>query len=513
MRGMGYGKGQGLKPLILLIDGHSSRWTYQGLKTLMDAGIFPFFIASHTSAWAQPNDVGLNICYKSRYSKAVKRWLLANPYDTFDRVSFNQCCAEAIAEARIDLAAELARYKAKQAAWIKCGSPEALKPKGKPGNVITRMYLRTGWWPLQKNSVLWQQSIDTLGVLCKPTKHKLTDKQLSLAELGDKSIKIRKLVLDGFQKHFLDKAHAAVEAVKARNKKKRNNISIINTVLGEGLTAEEDIAILKEVEKKKKQEAKDKQARAVEREGKKKVRLAQMKVTLHDARCILFETRNNKYRACKLLKNKHYVALLHAMGKGKLARSLKKEGLTRLYWAKHKDVTTAPGPPPPTPVIDTPAPPAPTTASTASPSVSTASPAPSVANNSSNSRWGAVRARKDANKVHESLSGSESDEGSDSDSESDEGSVFNDSYESAGEMDDGEWDKLGICEIQEENGCWRYVDILGRVGDKVRGAHVCLYFGCDEYEGLPGTYRFDCDFGLLYDSDGDSIPLRNFSSK
>ena len=124
-----------------------------------------------------------------------------------------------------------------------------------------------------------------------------------------------------------------------------------------------------------------------------------------------------------------------------------------------------------------------------------------------------MRARKDANKVHESLSGSESDEGSDSDSESDEGSVFNDSYESAGEMDDGEWDKLGICEIQEENGCWRYVDILGRVDDKVRGAHVCLYFGCDEYEGLPGTYRFDCDLGLLYDSDGDSIPLRNLSSK
>ena len=154
MRGMGYGK-EFKKPLILLIDGHSSRWTYQGLKTLMDAGIFPFFIASHTSAWHQPNDVGLNISYKSRFAKAVKRWLLANPYDIFDRVSFNKCCAEAIAEVRIDLAAELAKYEAKQKAWVKCGSPVALKPKGKPGNVVTRMYLRTGWWPLKKNSILW----------------------------------------------------------------------------------------------------------------------------------------------------------------------------------------------------------------------------------------------------------------------------------------------------------------------------------------------------------------------
>ena len=95
MKGMGYGR-EFNNPLILLIDGHSSRWTYQGLKTLMDAGIFPFFIASHTSAWHQPNDVGLNICYKSRYCKAVKRWLLASPYSTFDRVSFNQCCANSL---------------------------------------------------------------------------------------------------------------------------------------------------------------------------------------------------------------------------------------------------------------------------------------------------------------------------------------------------------------------------------------------------------------------------------
>ena len=43
------------KPMILLIDGHTSRWTYDGLHVLINAGIYPFFIASHTSAWHQPN--------------------------------------------------------------------------------------------------------------------------------------------------------------------------------------------------------------------------------------------------------------------------------------------------------------------------------------------------------------------------------------------------------------------------------------------------------------------------
>ena len=510
MRGMGYGKGQGLKPLIILIDGHSSRWTYQGLKTLMDAGIFPFFIVSHTSAWHQPNDVGLNISYKSRFAKAVKRWLLAFPYSTFDRVSFNKCCVEAIAQVRIDLAAELARYKAKQEAWIACGSPAALKPKGKTGNVVTRMYLRTGWWPLQKNSVLWEKSINTLGVLCKPTKHKLTEKQLALAELGDKSIKIREVVLNGFQQHFLDKAHAAVEAVKQRNKRKRNNVSIINTVLGEGLTAEEDIVILKEVETKKKAEAKEKEQRAKQRVAKQQLRQAQMKVTAHEARCILFETHNRRCLAVKQLKNKHYVALLDAMGKGKLARGLKKDGLTRLYWAKHRDVTTSPGPPPTIPTHLIPTPTTPTTATTVTTNATTAT---TNATDTSNNRWGAARARADAEQVHESVSGTESSSESDKEDESDSEIDMDDSHECVDDMDDSQWDKLGICEVQESNGCWRYADILGRVEDKGNGAHVCLYFGCDEYEGLPGSYRFDCDLGLLYDDDGDSIPIRIFSSK
>ena len=46
----GMGKRHHGNPQILLLDDHTSRWTYDDLVTLMQAGIYPFFIVSHTSA-------------------------------------------------------------------------------------------------------------------------------------------------------------------------------------------------------------------------------------------------------------------------------------------------------------------------------------------------------------------------------------------------------------------------------------------------------------------------------
>ena len=112
-------------------------------------------------------------------------------------------------------------------------SLDVLKPKGKPGNVITRMYARTGWWPLIKDSEQWEKAIDTLGGLCKPSKHRVGDKLGKLADLGDKTIIIRQKVLDSFQGHFVDKAHAAEEHSKQKRRQKRQNrVSITNTSLG-----------------------------------------------------------------------------------------------------------------------------------------------------------------------------------------------------------------------------------------------------------------------------------------
>ena len=130
---IGYGKRHSC-PLILLIDGHSSRWTHHGPKTLIDAGIFPFFIASHTSAWTQPNDCGLNAMYKAQFRAAVKRWRLTFPYSVFDRIAFNKCCVEAILAVQMKLTTQLATWRASNSAWVKAGSPPPLKPKMKQGN-------------------------------------------------------------------------------------------------------------------------------------------------------------------------------------------------------------------------------------------------------------------------------------------------------------------------------------------------------------------------------------------
>lgn len=94
----GYGKDN---PIILLIDGHTSRWSYKGLMTLIDGGIYPYFIGSHTSAWAQPNDCGLNALWHSAYGTAVQKWRTNHPFMPFDRIAANWCMAEAIKQVHI----------------------------------------------------------------------------------------------------------------------------------------------------------------------------------------------------------------------------------------------------------------------------------------------------------------------------------------------------------------------------------------------------------------------------
>ena len=124
-------------------------------------------------------------------------------------------------------------------AWENAGSIPSLRPRCKEGNVITRMYRRTGWWPLKKDSELWCQAINTLGPLCAPTKHKMSDKAHLFADVGDKRIKIRKIVLESFQKDFIDRAHAAEENAKQRVRRKAERISIENTYNGKGFCKEE----------------------------------------------------------------------------------------------------------------------------------------------------------------------------------------------------------------------------------------------------------------------------------
>jgi hypothetical protein len=59
-------------PKILFLDGHGSRWNRQTLLLLMKNKVFPFFFASHTSIWAQPNDGGTNLRLHNCIEEAVR---------------------------------------------------------------------------------------------------------------------------------------------------------------------------------------------------------------------------------------------------------------------------------------------------------------------------------------------------------------------------------------------------------------------------------------------------------
>ena len=59
-------------PKILFLDGHGSRWNRQTLMLLMKNKIFPFFFASNTSIWAQPNDGGTNLRLHNCIEEAVR---------------------------------------------------------------------------------------------------------------------------------------------------------------------------------------------------------------------------------------------------------------------------------------------------------------------------------------------------------------------------------------------------------------------------------------------------------
>jgi hypothetical protein len=47
-------------PVVLLLNGNGSCWNVPALEKLMENKVYPFFIVSHTSVWAQSNICGVN---------------------------------------------------------------------------------------------------------------------------------------------------------------------------------------------------------------------------------------------------------------------------------------------------------------------------------------------------------------------------------------------------------------------------------------------------------------------
>ena len=68
------GMGKGGKAVILIFDGHASRWNFAGLQYLLENNVFCLCLPGHTSIWAQPNDCGPNASLKSRLGDAVAQY-------------------------------------------------------------------------------------------------------------------------------------------------------------------------------------------------------------------------------------------------------------------------------------------------------------------------------------------------------------------------------------------------------------------------------------------------------
>jgi hypothetical protein len=68
------GQGKGGLPVILIFDGHASRWNFTGLKLLLENNVYCLCLPGHTSIWSQPNDGGANASWKSTIGDAISAW-------------------------------------------------------------------------------------------------------------------------------------------------------------------------------------------------------------------------------------------------------------------------------------------------------------------------------------------------------------------------------------------------------------------------------------------------------
>ena len=141
------------------------------------------------------------------------------------------------------LAGDLAAWKAKCRLLEEASVDKDVValPKGKPGNVVTRMYERTGWWPIKKNSANWQKAISQFEVNATP-RFTPKDSHPLTKELGAE-VKIRQVVLDAFRGKYLKQAEDMKKAYAEKSKRRMSRIPC--TVYGKGFTKGDDLALVK----------------------------------------------------------------------------------------------------------------------------------------------------------------------------------------------------------------------------------------------------------------------------
>ena len=80
---------------ILFLDGHNSRWTYEGLSHLHRNNAIVICLPSHTSIITQPNDNGINAKFHEEMGNATKLWRGMHAGMTIGKGDANWCIVKA----------------------------------------------------------------------------------------------------------------------------------------------------------------------------------------------------------------------------------------------------------------------------------------------------------------------------------------------------------------------------------------------------------------------------------
>ena len=130
--------------VLLLMDGHSSRWDLASLKYFFDNNVYLFFFPSHTSIWSQPNDNGANMrLHNLIAAEATKRRRGISVKGKFTPKEWNFIFYEAWAEF---LKQERAQYRVSKS------------------NVSMNAFVKTGLSPFNPRCSTWTDAIENVGM-------------------------------------------------------------------------------------------------------------------------------------------------------------------------------------------------------------------------------------------------------------------------------------------------------------------------------------------------------------
>ena len=349
-------QGVGGHPAVLLLDGHASRWNYAGIMYLISHNVWPFVIASHTSAWAQANDCGTNSSIQAIYTKEVEAWRRGHSCLPWTRAALNSC-----------LVAAVTKFEKKMAAYVECRCPrlvhlhllyslthpppsplhptqhsELAKKAGKPGNVITRAFERTGSVPINPFCENWTKAIATIGIAAAPTDEMVTaeeptpvpatrsnsgaNEQVLRFQTSDtRDVVIRKIAMDAVLNHFTSQVKALSDAVEEHKKKKRKTLGAPNSKFGINYSVRANQVQLDEMRERREEKVKNAEATALRKEERQDKRAVERNNELKAALAIVQDAKITVAERVAKLDVKRMSVLLEAVGVSPYAPAEKKK--------------------------------------------------------------------------------------------------------------------------------------------------------------------------------------------